>query len=81
MGTSICGPSPFIYKYLVTNFFYKKILIIMFVSTNIYRPYISQVNNSIDPITPYWSALINYLYQYIDQLIKNPFNPINRFKC
>ena len=41
---------------------------------NIYRPYVCDppgmyillVNNSIDPITPYWSTFINYLDQYIE---------------
>ena len=60
MGTLSCCHSPFIY----TNFLYKffiKSLIIMSISTNIQRPYvcdplglyISIVNNSIGPITPY----------------------------
>ena len=51
-----------------------KILIIISIFTNIHRPYvcdplvlyISLVNNSIDPITPYWSTLINFLRERID---------------
>ena len=85
MGTLSCGRSLLIYKYLVYGFFIKT-LIIMYVSTNIHRPYvcdplgpyISLVNNSIDQITPYWSTLINYLHRHIDSLIKNRFNPIDR---
>ena len=54
--------------------FYHKTLIIMSMSTNIYRPYvcdplspyISLVNNSIDQITPYCSTLINYPHPLID---------------
>ena len=69
MGTLSCDRSPPIYGQLVYRFFIKT-LIIMYISTNIYRlyvcdplgPYISLVNNSIDQITPYLSTLINYLY-------------------
>ena len=51
-----------------------KTLIIMSISTNIYKPfvcdhlglYISLVNNFIDQITPYWSTLINYPHPHID---------------
>ena len=72
-GTLSCGRSRFIYRYLVSRFFIKT-LIIKFISTNIHRPYvcdplgpyISLVNNSIGPITPYWSTLINYPHQHID---------------
>ena len=54
--------------------FFIKTLIIMFISTNIHRPYvcdprgpyISLVNNSIDQITHYWSTLINYSHPHID---------------
>ena len=66
MGTLSCGHPPHIYRHLVYRFFIKTV-IIMFLSTNIYRPYvcdplvpyISLVNNSIDQITPYFSTLIN----------------------
>ena len=51
-----------------------KTLIIISIFTNIHRPYvcdplvlyISLVNNSIDPITPSWSTLINFLRELID---------------
>ena len=54
--------------------FFIKTLIIMSISTNIYKPYvcdplgpyISLVNNSIDQITPYWPTLINYPHPHID---------------
>ena len=78
MGTSSCGRSSPIYRHLVCRFFFIKTLIIMSISTNIQRPYVceylgpyvSLVNNSIRPITPYWSTLINYPHQkYIDQLM------------
>ena len=54
--------------------FFIKTLIIMSISTNIYKPYvcdplgpyISLVNNSINQITSYWSTLINYLHLHID---------------
>ena len=39
MGNLICGRSPLIYRHLVYNFFMKT-LIIMFISTNIDRPYV-----------------------------------------
>ena len=73
MGTLICGRSPPIHRYLVHGFFIKTLIIIS-ISTNIYRPYvynplgssISLVNNSIGHITPYSSNLINYPYQHID---------------
>ena len=59
-GTLICGRSLSIYRYLVCRIFIKT-LIIMSISIKIYRPfvsdpfgpYISLVNNSIDPITLY----------------------------
>ena len=54
--------------------FFIKTLIIMSISTNIYRPYvcdplgpyISLVKNSIDQITSYWSTLINYPHPHLD---------------
>ena len=60
MGTLSYDRSPPIYIYLVYRFFIKT-LIIVYISTNIYRPYvydplgpyISLVNNSIDQITHY----------------------------
>ena len=60
MGTSSCGHSPPIYRHLVCKFLIKT-LIILSISTNIHNPYlcdplslyISLVNKSIDPITPY----------------------------
>ena len=72
-GTFSCDRSPPIYRHLVLSLFIKT-LIIMSISTNIHKPYvcdplgpyISLVNNSIDPITPYWSILINYPHLYID---------------
>ena len=65
MGTMSCGRSPLIYRHWVTEFFFKT-LIIMSMSTKVHRsyvydpldPYISLVNNSIKPITPYWSTFI-----------------------
>ena len=68
-----CGHSLPIYKHLVCGFFIKT-LIKMSISTNIHRlymcnplgPYITLVNNSMDPITPYWSTFINYLCQHIN---------------
>ena len=73
MCTLSCGPSSPIYIHLVHESFIKS-LIIMSISTNIHRPYvcnrlgsyISLVNNFIDPITLYWSTLINYLDENID---------------
>ena len=64
---------PPIYRHLVYRFFIKT-LIIMSIFINNHRPYvcdplglyISLVNNSISPIIPYWSTLINYIYQPID---------------
>ena len=52
----------------------KKTLIIMSISTNIYKPYvydplgqyISLFNNSMDQIKPPWSTLINYSHPQID---------------
>ena len=72
MDTLSCGRSPSIYRHLVYIFFIKT-LIIIFISTNIHRPYvcdplgpyISLVNNSIDPITPNWSTLDNYSYHHM----------------
>ena len=54
--------------------FFIKTLIIMYISTNIHKPYvcdplgpyISLVNNSMDQITLYWSTLINYPHPHID---------------
>ena len=51
-----------------------KTLIIMSIFTNIHKPYvcdpiypyISQVDNPIDPITSYCLTFMNYLYQYIN---------------
>ena len=65
MGTLSYGRSLSIYKNLVCGHSIQTI-IIMSISTNIHRtyvcdplgPYISLVNNFIDPITPYWSTLI-----------------------
>ena len=59
----------------------------MCISTNIHKPsasdplgpYISLVHNSINQITLYCSTLINYPHQHIDQLMKDRFNPIDRF--
>ena len=60
MGTFSCGCSSPIYRHLIYEFFIK-IVIIMSISTNIYKlyvydlmsPYVSLVNNSIDPIKLY----------------------------
>ena len=60
MGTLSCGYCPLILRNLIGKFFMKT-LIIIFILTNIHRPYvcdplgpyISLVNNSIDPIIPY----------------------------
>ena len=65
MVTLSCGRSPPIYRYFIYEFFIK-ILIIIFISTNIYTPYgcdplgqyITLVNNSIDPITPFCQYLL-----------------------
>ena len=71
MGTSSCGRSPPIYRYLVCGFFIKT-LIIMSISTNRpsmcdpLGPYISLVNNNINQITTYWLTLINYPNPHID---------------
>ena len=73
MCTLSCDPSPLIYRDLVCGFFIKT-LIIIFIFTNIRRPYvcdpldeyISLVNNSIDQITSFWLTLINYPHQHID---------------
>ena len=73
MGTLSCACSPPIYRLSVWGFFMKTLIIIS-ISTNIYKPYvcdhlgpyISLVNNSIYQITPYWSNLINYLHPNID---------------
>ena len=73
MSTLSCDHSPPIYKHCVCGFFINT-LIIVSISTNIYRtyecdllgPYISLVNNFVDVIPPYWSTFINYLYQHID---------------
>ena len=55
----------------------------MSISTNIYvcdplAPYISLVNNSIDQMTSYWSTLISYPHQYIDELINDQFNSMDK---
>ena len=73
MSTLSCGRSPLIYRHLVCEFFIKSLINIS-IFANIHKPsmcdpigpYISLVNNSIGPTTPYWSTLINYIYQYID---------------
>ena len=57
----------------------KKTLIIMSISTNIHRPYVcdplglyfSLVKNSIGLITSYWSIVINYPHENIDELMKD----------
>ena len=69
MSTLSCGRSPLINRHLVCEFFIK-ILIIIFIYINIYRPYvcdplgsyISVVNNSIVSIIPYLLTFINYIY-------------------
>ena len=66
-----------------------KTIIIMSISINIHRPYvcdllgqyISLVNNSIDQITSYWSTLINYQHQHMDELINHKFKPIDKLSC
>ena len=88
IGTLSCGHSSLIYKHFICGFFIKT-NIIMYISTKIHRPYvcdplglyISLVNNFIDQITPYWSILINYPHQHLDELIKDQFNPIDRLSC
>ena len=73
MGILSCGFSPPICRHFVCGLFIK-ILIIMSISISVYRPYlcdligpyISLVNNSIDPITSNWLTFINYIYQQID---------------
>ena len=73
MGTFHCGHSPIIYRDLVNKIFIKT-LIIMSITTNIHKPYVCDpldlyiylVNSSIEPMIPYWSILINYLYQLKD---------------
>ena len=72
------APSVVVILPLLIDIWYKiffiKTLIIMFISTNVHKPYvcdplgiyISLVNNSIDEITPYWSTLINYPHPHID---------------
>ena len=73
MNALTYGCSLPIYRHLVCRFFIKA-LIVMSISINIHRPYvcdpigpyISLVTNPIDPITPYWLTLINYLHQHID---------------
>ena len=73
-GTLSCVRSSLIFIHLVCDFFIK-ILIIMTVLADIHRPYvcdhlapyISLVNNSIDPITPYWSTFIIYSHITIDK--------------
>ena len=50
MGNLSCGRSPLIYRHFVCEFFIKT-LIIMFISTDIYRPYVC------DPIGPYLTSL------------------------
>ena len=69
MGTLSCGRSPPIYRDIVYVILIK-ILIIISLSNNIYKPYmyehlgsyISLVNNSIDPIQLYWLKFINHLH-------------------
>ena len=77
MGTLSCGRSPLICRHLICRFFIKTLIIIS-ISTNIYRPYvcdplglyISLVNNSIGPITPNWSTLIVYTHHiFIDFIL------------
>ena len=49
--------------------FFIKTLIIMYISTNIHKPYVCDPlgpYNSIDQITPYCSTLINYPHPHID---------------
>ena len=73
IGTLSCGLSPPISRHLANRFFIKT-LIILSIYTNIHGryvcdplgPYISLVNNSIGPITSYWSTLINYSHLRID---------------
>ena len=73
MDTFSCERSLPIDRHLIYGFVIKTLIIIS-ISTNIRRPhvcdhvgpYISLVNNSIGPITPYWSTLIIYLHQHID---------------
>ena len=73
ISTFSCGCSSLIYRHLVQGFFIKT-LIIMFITTNIHRPYVCDplgpyillCNNYIDPITPYWLTLVNYPHQHID---------------
>ena len=74
----VWAPSVVVVLPLLIDIWYKiffiKTLIIMFISTNVHKPYvcdplglyISLVNNSIDEITPYWSTLINYPHPHID---------------
>ena len=88
MSTLGCGRFPPIYRYLVCGFFIRT-FILMFIFTNIHRPYvydhlgpyISLINTFIDQITPYWSTLINYPHQHIDYLINDRFNPIDMLSC
>ena len=75
MDTFSCDCSSFIYGHLICDFLIKT-LIIMSIFTNIHRPYMSDplgpyillVNNSIGPITPYWSTFINYLHHHIKKI-------------
>ena len=88
MGNLSCDRSLLIYRHLVCGFFII-ILILMSISTNIHRPYvcdplgpyISLVNNFIDPITSYWSTSNNYVHQHINKFINDQFNPIDRLSC
>ena len=73
MGTFICSHSLPIYSHFVYRIFIKT-LIIIYMFTNIHRPYmsdtlgpyISLVNNSIDLIVSYCLTLFNYLHREID---------------
>ena len=76
MGTMICDRSPPIYWHLVCRFFIKALIIIS-IPTNIHRPYMCDPLGSYQ-ITLYWSTLMNYLDQYIDLLINDQFNLIDR---
>ena len=61
----------------------------MSILTNIHRhfvydplnSYISLVNNSEGLIISYSSTLISYIYQDINQLIKDQFNLVDRLSC
>ena len=69
VGTLSCDRSPPIYRHSI---FLIKTVIIIFISTNIYRPYVCDpqgpyillVNNFIYPKIPYSSIFIYYLYYH-----------------